>query len=113
MTSVLNFRSDTQTLPTPQMLAAIQTAPLGDDTFDEDPTVNRLEAMAAEKLGKEAAMLVISGTMGNLCASAGTCESGGRSFARLRVAHLLLRSGQHGQRRRTDADACSQPRRFP
>ena len=68
MTGLLNFRSDTQTLPTSAMLEAIQRAPLGDDTFDEDPTVTRLEKRAAEKLGKEAALLVISGTMGNLCA---------------------------------------------
>lgn len=62
----LNFRSDTQTLPTEEMLDAIRSAPLGDDVFGEDPTVKKLEAMAAEKMGKEAAMLVISGTMGNL-----------------------------------------------
>jgi len=68
VTTLLNFRSDTQTLPTPEMLAAIARAPLGDDTFDEDPTVTRLEKMAAGLLGKEAALLVISGTMGNLCA---------------------------------------------
>lgn len=63
---ILNFRSDTQTLPTEEMLDAMRSAPLGDDVFGEDPTVNKLEAMAAEKMGKEAAMLVISGTMGNL-----------------------------------------------
>jgi threonine aldolase len=68
MTAVLNFRSDTQTLPTPEMLEAIRHAPLGDDTYDEDPTVTRLEQLAAKMLGKEAALLVISGTMGNLCA---------------------------------------------
>jgi threonine aldolase len=66
--TLLNFRSDTQTLPTAEMLAAIQHAPLGDDTYDEDPTVARLEKTASKMLGKEAAMLVISGTMGNLCA---------------------------------------------
>lgn len=64
----LNFRSDTQTLPTDEMLDAMRVAPLGDDVFGEDPTVKKLEAMAAEKMGKEAAMLVISGTMGNLVA---------------------------------------------
>jgi threonine aldolase len=68
MQPVLNFRSDTQTLPTPEMLEAIRHAPLGDDTYDEDPTVARLETLAAKMLGKEAALLVISGTMGNLCA---------------------------------------------
>ena len=64
--NVINLRSDTQTLPTEEMLDAIRTAPLGDDIFDEDPTVHRLEDMAARMLGKEAAMLVISGQMGNL-----------------------------------------------
>jgi threonine aldolase len=65
---VINIRSDTQTLPTEAMLKAIVTAPLGDDTYDEDPTVLRFEAMAAERLGKEAALLVLSGNMGNLSA---------------------------------------------
>jgi threonine aldolase len=63
---VINLRSDTQTLPTPEMMAAIAAAPLGDDTYGEDPTVKKLEAMAAEMLGKEAAMLCISGNMANL-----------------------------------------------
>lgn len=66
MTDLINLRSDTQTLPTEAMLEAMRTAPLGDDIFGEDPTVTRLEALAARILGKEAAMLVISGTMGNL-----------------------------------------------
>lgn len=65
---VINLRSDTQTLPTEAMLRAIATAELGDDTYDEDPTVARLEAMAAERVGKEAALLVPSGHMGNLIA---------------------------------------------
>ena len=64
----INIRSDTQTLPTEEMLDAIRAAQLGDDTYDMDPTVKCLEAMAAEAMGKEAAMLVISGTMGNLVA---------------------------------------------
>ena len=63
---IINLRSDTPTLPTQQMREAIFTAALGDDTYDEDPTVKKLEAMAAEKLGKEAAMLAISGNMANL-----------------------------------------------
>ncbi len=65
---LLNFRSDTQTLPTPAMYEAIRTSPLGDDTYDEDPTVHKLERMAADLLGKEAAMLVLSGNMANLTA---------------------------------------------
>ncbi len=62
----INLRSDVVTLPTEEMLEAIKQAVLGDDNRGEDPTVNRLEAMAAAKLGKEAALLVTSGTMGNL-----------------------------------------------
>jgi len=60
------LRSDTVTLPTEEMLEAIKSAELGDDGFREDPTVNRLEKMAAEKMGKESALLVTSGTQGNL-----------------------------------------------
>ena len=65
---IINLRSDTQTLPTEEMLRAITRAELGDDTYGEDPTVKRFESLAAKKLGKEAALLVISGHMGNLCA---------------------------------------------
>ncbi len=53
-------------MPTPAMREAISNAKLGDDVFGEDPTTKRLEKMAAERMGKEAAMLVVSGTMGNL-----------------------------------------------
>lgn len=62
----INLRSDVVTLPTEEMLEAIRAAVMGDDNKGEDPTVNRLEALAAAKLGKEAALLVTSGTMGNL-----------------------------------------------
>lgn len=65
---IINLRSDTQTLPTAEMLEAMRHAPLGDDTYDEDPTVQEFEAKAAKILGKEAALLVISGHMGNLTA---------------------------------------------
>ncbi len=63
---IINMRSDTQTLPTQSMREAMYRAELGDSSYGEDPTVDKLEKMAAEKLGKEEAMLVISGTMGNL-----------------------------------------------
>ena len=63
---VVDLRSDTVTLPSPEMRRAMAEADLGDDDRGEDPSVNRLEAMAAERLGKEAAVLVSSGTMGNL-----------------------------------------------
>lgn len=63
---VIDLRSDTVTLPTAEMLEAIRTAELGDDVYGEDPTVNRLEELAAKKMGKEAALLVTSGTQANL-----------------------------------------------
>jgi threonine aldolase len=63
---VIELRSDTFTLPTESMRAAMTSAPLGDDVYGEDPTVNRLEALAAQRLGKEAACLMPSGTMANL-----------------------------------------------
>ncbi|HEV8633749.1 MAG TPA: low-specificity L-threonine aldolase [Chloroflexota bacterium] len=63
---MIDLRSDTVTLPTPEMRRAMHEAELGDDVFGEDPTVNRLEEMAAERLGKEAGLLVTSGTQGNL-----------------------------------------------
>ncbi|MDH5199965.1 MAG: beta-eliminating lyase-related protein, partial [Candidatus Bathyarchaeota archaeon] len=61
----LDFRSDTVTLPTPEMRKAIAEAPIGDDVYGEDPSVNKLEALAAEMLGKEAGLFVTSGTQGN------------------------------------------------
>jgi threonine aldolase len=72
----IDLRSDTVTLPTPEMRRAIAEAPLGDDVYGEDPPINRLEALAAERAGKQAAMLVPSGTMGNLCAILAHCGRG-------------------------------------
>jgi threonine aldolase len=61
----LDFRSDTVTFPSPAMRTAIAEARLGDDVYGEDPTVNELERLAAEMLGKEAGLFVTSGTQGN------------------------------------------------
>lgn len=72
----IDLRSDTVTLPIPAMREAIYRAELGDDVFGEDPTVNRLEKMAAERVGKEAALLVASGTMGNLVCVLTHCGRG-------------------------------------
>jgi threonine aldolase len=63
---MIELRSDTFTLPTPEMLAAMTSAPLGDDVYGEDPTVNALEELAADTLSKAAACLMPSGTMANL-----------------------------------------------
>ncbi len=62
----VDFRSDTVTHPTPEMRRAMAAAEVGDDVFGDDPTLNRLEEIAAQRLGKEAAVFVASGTMGNL-----------------------------------------------
>lgn len=72
----IDLRSDTVTLPSPEMREAIYHADLGDDVFGEDPTTNRLEAMAAERMGTEAALLVSSGTMGNLACALTHCGRG-------------------------------------
>lgn len=65
MTETIDLRSDAVTLPTKEMLEAIVGAELGDDILGEDPTVKRLEELGATILGKEASLLVISGTMAN------------------------------------------------
>ena len=72
----IDLRSDTVTLPSPAMREAIYNAELGDDVFCEDPTTIHLEQMAAERMGKEAAMLVVSGTMGNLVCVLTHCRRG-------------------------------------
>ena len=77
---MIDLRSDTVTLPTPEMREAIARAELGDDVYGEDPTVNRLEAMAASAMGKEAALLVPSGTMGNLASMLTHCARGTRAI---------------------------------
>jgi threonine aldolase len=64
----IDLRSDTVTLPSPEMRAVMAQAAVGDDVYGEDPSVNELEARAADLMGKEAAVYVPSGTMGNLCA---------------------------------------------
>jgi threonine aldolase len=77
---VIDLRSDTVTLPTPAMREAIAQADLGDDVYGEDPTVNRLEAIAADLTGKEAAVLVPTGTMANLAAMLAHCPRGTKAF---------------------------------
>ncbi len=72
----IDMRSDTVTLPTPAMREAMARAEVGDDVYGEDPTINRLEELAAETLGKEAAVFVPSGTMGNAIAILTHCRRG-------------------------------------
>lgn len=73
---IIDLRSDTITRPTPAMRKAMAEAEVGDDVFKEDPTVNRLEEMAARRVGKPAALLVGSGTMGNLVSQLTHCGRG-------------------------------------
>jgi threonine aldolase len=72
----IDLRSDTVTLPTKEMLEAIRDAKLGDDVYGEDPTVNELQELAANKMGKEAALLVPSGTQANLTSLMSNCNRG-------------------------------------
>lgn len=68
MPDMIDLRSDTVTKPTDAMLKAMAQAEVGDDGYGEDPTLGKLEAISAERMGKEAALFVPSGTMGNLTA---------------------------------------------
>ena len=72
----IDLRSDTVTKPTPEMREAMAEAEVGDDVYRDDPTVNQLEELAANMLGKEAALFVPSGTMGNLIALLVHCQRG-------------------------------------
>jgi threonine aldolase len=73
---IIDLRSDTVTLPGEAMRAAMARAEVGDDVYGEDPTVNRLEALVAERLGKEAAIYVATGTQSNLIGLMSHCERG-------------------------------------
>jgi threonine aldolase len=73
---IIDLRSDTVTRPTPAMQAAMAAAEVGDDVWGDDPTVNRFQAMAAERTGKEAALFFPSGTQSNLAALMAHCDRG-------------------------------------
>jgi len=73
---IIDLRSDTVTQPTPEMREAMAKAPVGDDVYGEDPSINKLQAKAAEMLGKEAGLFVPSGTMGNLASILAHCNRG-------------------------------------
>ncbi len=85
---MIDLRSDTVTRPTPEMRRAMMDAPVGDDVYGEDPTVNLLEQRAAEIAGKEAALFVPTGTMGNTIAIKLLTEHGQEVVAESR-AHVL------------------------
>ncbi len=84
-----DFRSDTVTRPTAEMLAAMTLAEVGDDVLGDDPTVRNLEAIAAHRFGREAGLFVPSGTMGNQCAIAAQTRPGDEIVIE-RDAHVFL-----------------------
>ena len=73
---IIDLRSDTVTQPTPEMREVMAKAVVGDDVYGEDPTVNKLQDLAANMLGKEAGLFIPSGTMGNLSAMLAHCQRG-------------------------------------
>jgi threonine aldolase len=91
----IDLRSDTVTRPTASMRQAMANAEVGDDVYGEDPTVNRLESVAASMLGKQAALFVTSGTQGNLLALLGHCQRGDEYIAG-QFAHCYRTEGGGG-----------------
>jgi len=89
MHEIVDLRSDTTTRPTPSMWKAIANAKVGDDVYGDDPTVNELEKKAAAMLGKEAALFVPSGTMGNLSAIISHCVCGDEAIIGSR-SHIFV-----------------------
>ena len=85
----IDLRSDTVTKPTPEMREAMAEAEVGDDVYRDDPTVNRLEQLAADKLGKDTALFVPSGTMGNLIALLVHCQRGNEVIVG-NLSHIYL-----------------------
>lgn len=81
MSDVVDLRSDTVTRPTPAMREAMHVAPLGDDVYGDDPSVNALQERLAAMLGFEAALFVASGTQSNLCAVLSHCDRGDEFIA--------------------------------
>jgi threonine aldolase len=76
MTNMIDLRSDTVTRPTPAMRAAMMAAPLGDDVFGDDPTVNALQDKLADMLGFEGALFMPTGTQSNFCGILAHCQRG-------------------------------------
>jgi threonine aldolase len=89
---VVDLRSDTLTMPSPEMRRAMHDAELGDDVFGEDPTVNRLQEVAAERMGKEAALFISTGTMGNLLGLLVNARSGQEVICDTQ-SHVFLNEG--------------------
>jgi threonine aldolase len=93
---IIDLRSDTVTVPSPEMRRAMYEAEVGDDVFGEDPTVRRLEEMAAERTGKEAAVFVPSGSMGNLVAVLTHTQRGDEAICGAEAHVLQYEAGSAG-----------------
>src|SRR3954452_22209433 len=93
MSGAIDLRSDTVTRPGPGMREAMRRAEVGDDVYGEDPTVNRLQLLAAVLLGKEAALFVPTGTMANQLALLCHCERGDEVIAGEGAHCMLYESG--------------------
>jgi threonine aldolase len=97
MQHIIDLRSDTVTRPSPEMRAAMAEAPVGDDVFGEDPTVRQLESRTAEMLGKEAALFVPSGTMGNQLGVRVHCQAGDEFLCESNCHILFYEQGAYAQ----------------
>lgn len=95
MPDLIDLRSDTVTRPTPEMRRAMADAEVGDDVFEDDPTVRALEERAAELLGKEAALFVTSGTQGNLVSLMAHVPRGGEIIADARSHTVIDEAAGH------------------
>ena len=93
---IIDLRSDTVTVPSPEMRRAMYEAEVGDDVFGEDPTVRRLEEMSAERTGKEAAVFVPSGSMGNLIAVLSHTQRGDEAICGSEAHVLQYEAGAAG-----------------
>ena len=89
---IVDFRSDTVTHPTPEMRKAMAEAVVGDDEYRDDPTLNRLESLAAEMMGKEAGVFLPTGTMSNLVAILTHCKRGNEMIVGHR-SHIFTDEG--------------------
>jgi threonine aldolase len=89
----IDLRSDTVTQPTPEMREAMARAEVGDDVYGEDPTVNHLQEMAADRMGKQAGLFVVSGTMGNLIGILAHCQRGDEAIMGNKAHTFLYEAG--------------------
>ena len=109
----IDFRSDTVTQPTPEMRAAMAAADVGDDVYQDDPTTNQLEALAARMLGKEKALFISSGTMGNQLAIMGMTRKGDEIIVSADSHIVTHEAGATAPEHPTRSRSSRPPRRRP